>query len=243
MFYDKEEDDNEVESNEQVFKIIIIGDSGVGKTCLAHRFATGKFPERTEATIGVDFWERKLDLNGSKIRLQIWDTAGQERFRKSMVVHYYRNVSAVIFMYDITREGSFKALTTWLQEYEHFGFSDEGDQIPKLMIGNKCDLIHERVVSSNQARKFADVHNMPVWEISTKNDEELETIESIFLTLSHKLVRSRSFMDRPTYLANMDSYNDSITSKSGKSHKARHSQKRIKLKAGQHPDKKCCESS
>ena len=69
MFYDKEEDDNEVESNEQVFKIIIIGDSGVGKTCLAHRFATGKFPERTEATIGVDFWERKLDLNGSKIRV------------------------------------------------------------------------------------------------------------------------------------------------------------------------------
>lgn len=69
MFYDKEDDDSESEATEQVFKIIIIGDSGVGKTCLAHRFSTGKFPERTEATIGVDFWERKLDLNGAKIRV------------------------------------------------------------------------------------------------------------------------------------------------------------------------------
>lgn len=244
MFYDKEDDDSDSEGNEQVFKVIIIGDTGVGKTCLAHRFATGKFPERTEATIGVDFWERKLNLNGTKIRLQIWDTAGQERFRKSMVVHYYRNVSAVIFMYDITREGSFKALTTWLQEYDHFGLSDEGE-VPKLMIGNKCDLIHERIVSSNQARKFADLHNMPMWEISTKNDEELETIESIFLTLSHKLVRSKSsFMGRAPHYASVDnSYTDSTSSNSSRSRKGRTSQKRIKLKSGKAPKKKCCESS
>lgn len=71
MFYDKEEDDGEREATEQVFKIIIIGDSGVGKTCLAHRFATGKFPEQTEATIGVDFWERRLNLNGTKIRVSL----------------------------------------------------------------------------------------------------------------------------------------------------------------------------
>lgn len=70
MFYDKEDEGSESEGSEQVFKIIIIGESGVGKTCLAHRFATGKFPERTEATIGVDFWERKLNLDGSKIRVR-----------------------------------------------------------------------------------------------------------------------------------------------------------------------------
>lgn len=72
MFYDKEEDDGEREATEQVFKIIIIGDSGVGKTCLAHRFATGKFPEQTEATIGVDFCERRLNLNGTKIRVSLY---------------------------------------------------------------------------------------------------------------------------------------------------------------------------
>lgn len=69
MFYDTVDEESEREVTEQVFKIIIIGDSGVGKTCLAHRFATGKFPERTEATIGVDFWERKLQLNGTNIRV------------------------------------------------------------------------------------------------------------------------------------------------------------------------------
>lgn len=72
MFYDKEEDDGEREATEQVFKIIIIGDSGVGKTCLAQRFATGKFPEQTEATIGVDFWERRLNLNGAQIRVSLY---------------------------------------------------------------------------------------------------------------------------------------------------------------------------
>lgn len=243
MFYDKVDEDGERETPEQVFKIIIIGDSGVGKTCLAHRFATGKFPERTEATIGVDFWERKLQLNGANIRLQIWDTAGQERFRKSMVVHYYRNVSAVIFMYDITREGSFKALATWLDEYDHYGLSDGDIEVPKLMIGNKCDLVHERIVSSNQARKFADLHSMPMWEISTKNDEELETIESIFLTLSHKLVRSKSFMDRLPRYTSLESSVESTNSRT-KSGKFRNSQKKIKLKNETGQQKKnCCESS
>lgn len=73
MFYDKVDEEGERETPEQVFKIIIIGDSGVGKTCLAHRFATGKFPERTEATIGVDFWERRLELNGAHIRVSLFD--------------------------------------------------------------------------------------------------------------------------------------------------------------------------
>ena len=71
MFYDQADDENEVNDSEQVFKIIIIGDSGVGKTCLAHRFATGKFPDRTEATIGVDFWERKLELHGGKLKVNL----------------------------------------------------------------------------------------------------------------------------------------------------------------------------
>lgn len=163
-----------------------------------------------------------------------------------MVVHYYRNVSAVIFMYDITREGSFRALETWLQEYDNYGLTEidgEGCSVPKLMIGNKCDLIHERTINSNEARKFADLHNMPMWEISTKNDEELETIESIFLTLAHKLVKSKTFMDRPLRYTSEDSKSESTRSKT-KSGRFRNSQKRIKLKnqPGEHK-KNCCESS
>ena len=161
-----------------------------------------------------------------------------------MVVHYYRNVSAVIFMYDITRESSFKSLATWLDEYDHYGLTDcDGVEVPKLMIGNKCDLIHERIVSSNQARKFADLHSMPMWEISTKNDEELETIESIFITLSLKLVRSKCFMDRLPRYTSLESSVESTKSRT-KSGKFRNSQKKIKLKNETgHQKKNCCKSS
>lgn len=85
------------------YKVIVIGDSGVGKTCLTFRFCSGHFPGATEATIGVDFREKLVKLESEEIRLQLWDTAGQERFRRSMVSHYYRNVHAVAFVYDVTR--------------------------------------------------------------------------------------------------------------------------------------------
>ena len=80
----------------RIFKIIVIGDSNVGKTCLSFRFCGGKFLQRSEATIGVDFREKTIQIDDETIKLQIWDTAGQERFRKSMISHYYRNVHAVL---------------------------------------------------------------------------------------------------------------------------------------------------
>lgn len=87
----------------RIFKIIVVGDSNVGKTCLTYRFCEESFPGSCEATIGVDFREKRVEIDSELIRLQIWDTAGQERFRKSMVTHYYRNAAAVIFVYDVTR--------------------------------------------------------------------------------------------------------------------------------------------
>ena len=104
------------EQKKKTFKIIVIGDTGVGKTCLTYRFCSGKFPSTpTDATIGVDFREKLITLdNNEQVRLQLWDTAGQERFRRSMVAHYYRNVSAVVFVYDVTRKSTFDALTNWI---------------------------------------------------------------------------------------------------------------------------------
>uniref|UniRef100_A0A914XEX5 Uncharacterized protein n=1 Tax=Plectus sambesii TaxID=2011161 RepID=A0A914XEX5_9BILA len=87
---------NKTFRTKRVFKVIIIGDAGVGKTCLSFRFCNGRFPVHTEATIGVDFRERSLVIDGELIRVQLWDTAGQERYRQSMVAHYYRNVNAVV---------------------------------------------------------------------------------------------------------------------------------------------------
>ncbi|XP_031549303.1 putative Ras-related protein Rab-33 [Actinia tenebrosa] len=241
-FYDREDEvlDNEESKppiTEKTFKIIIIGDSNVGKTCLAHRFCTGRFPNRTETTIGVDFWEKQIQIGSDTVKMQLWDTAGQERFRKSMVSHYYRNVSAVVFMYDITRKSSFEGMSNWLYEYGQFS---EAPDVPRILIGNKCDLGNLRTVNSNEARKFADSYNMPLWEISTKNNEELETIDSIFLTLAHKLVKDKPIMKRGEGLAEIISADGGKTSKR---HSSKKRSKRIKLQGKEKQDKKkCCES-
>ncbi|XP_068258645.1 ras-related protein Rab-33B isoform X4 [Nyctibius grandis] len=121
----------------RIFKIIVIGDSNVGKTCLTYRFCAGRFPQRTEATIGVDFRERAVTIDGERIKIQLWDTAGQERFRKSMVQHYYRNVHAVVFVYDMTNIASFHSLPSWIEECKQHLLAND---IPRILVGNKCDL-------------------------------------------------------------------------------------------------------
>lgn len=154
----------------RTFKVLVIGDSGVGKTCLTHRLCAGEFPGRVEATIGVDFRERLLDIDGEKIKLQLWDTAGQERFRKSMVQHYYRNVHAVLFIYDVTCPASFSGLTSWVEECRQ---NSLGQEIPRFLVGNKSDLRDPRrtdsQVSQERAMSFAKAHGMMCFETSAKN--------------------------------------------------------------------------
>jgi len=179
------------EKQKRIFKIIVIGDSNVGKTCLTFRFCGGKFPAKTEATIGVDFRERTVDVDGEQIKLQLWDTAGQERFRKSMVQHYYRNVHAVVFVYDVTRTSSFESLPHWVEECNRHNLTMA---IPRIMVGNKCDCRERVAVSTNMAQRFADLHNMPLFETSAKDDSESDHVEAIFLTLAHKLKNAKPMM-------------------------------------------------
>ncbi|XP_015243677.1 PREDICTED: ras-related protein Rab-33B-like [Cyprinodon variegatus] len=154
----------------RTFKVLVIGDSGVGKTCLTHRLCAGEFPRRTEATIGVDFRERALEIDGEKIKLQLWDTAGQERFRKSLVQHYYRNVHAVLFVYDVTCPASFNGLGAWVEECRQ---NSLGHEIPRFLIGNKSDLRNASStscqVSQELAMNFAKTHAMVFFETSAKN--------------------------------------------------------------------------
>ncbi|PAA56744.1 hypothetical protein BOX15_Mlig015279g1 [Macrostomum lignano] len=181
----------EKNKSKKIYKIIVIGDSNVGKTCLTYRFCEGKFPTRTEATIGVDFREKTLNIGCQEIKLQLWDTAGQERFRQSMLPHYYRNVHAVVFVYDVTKLTSFNNLGGWLRECDQHYLPPE---VPRLLIGNKCD--ETARVSTQAAQRFADQHSMPVFETSAKDDSRSDHVESIFLTLAHKLVTSRPLMTR-----------------------------------------------
>lgn len=190
---EKEEPESSItyEKQKRIFKIIVIGDSDVGKTCLTFRFSGGKFPAKTEATIGVDFRERAIDVDGEEIKLQLWDTAGQERFRKSMVQHYYRNVHAVVFVYDVTKVSSFESLPHWVEECNSHNLTMA---IPRLLVGNKCDCRDRVAVSTNMAQRFADLHNMPLFETSAKDDSEADHVEAIFMTLAHKLKNCKPLM-------------------------------------------------
>ncbi|KAM9851385.1 ras-related protein Rab-33B [Aulostomus maculatus] len=168
----------------RVFKIIVIGDSNVGKTCLTYRFCGGTFLKNPEATIGVDFRERTLELDGETVKLQIWDTAGQERFRKSMVEHYYRSAHAVIFVYDVTSLVSFESIPEWIDESNRHSV---GPQVPRIMVGNKCDLRDQREVPTSAAQCLADSYNFPLFETSAKDPTEKEHVDAIFLTLAYRL--------------------------------------------------------
>ncbi|XP_021572607.1 ras-related protein Rab-30 isoform X2 [Carlito syrichta] len=108
-----------MEDYDFLFKIVLIGNAGVGKTCLVRRFTQGLFPPGQGATIGVDFMIKTVEINGEKVKLQIWDTAGQERFR-SITQSYYRSANALILTYDITCEESFRCLPEWLREIEQY---------------------------------------------------------------------------------------------------------------------------
>lgn len=177
----------------RIFKIIVIGDSNVGKTCLTFRFTGGNFPEKTEATIGVDFREKAVEIEGETIKVQVWDTAGQERFRKSMVEHYYRNVHAVVFVYDVTKMASFRNLQTWIEECNGHRVSAS---VPRVLVGNKCDLVEQIQVPSNMALKFADAHNMLLFETSAKDPKESQHVDSIFMSLACRLKTQKSLLYR-----------------------------------------------
>jgi len=179
----------------RTFKVVVIGDMSVGKTCLLCRLCGGRFPEHTETTIGVDFLERSLEVEGETVKLQLWDTAGQERFRHSMVPHYYRNVDAVVFVFDVTRRTSFDNIPRWIDELH--SYSGRSKTIPQIIIGNKCDLHADRQVRTSEIKGLASHHGLPYWETSAKSDLERDTVEVIFKNIAESLQLKTPLMGFP----------------------------------------------
>ncbi|XP_060766886.1 ras-related protein Rab-43 isoform X1 [Neoarius graeffei] len=136
------------DSYDFVFKIVLVGDVGVGKTCVVQRFKKGTFIERQGNTIGVDFTMKTMEIQGKRIK--IWDTAGQERFR-TITQSYYRSTNGAIITYDITKKASFMAVPKWMEDVKKYG----GSNIATLLVGNKSDLTEEREVSFEEARALA----------------------------------------------------------------------------------------
>jgi len=152
-----------------LFKLLLIGDSGVGKSCLLLRFADDTYTESYISTIGVDFKIRTIELNGKTIKLQIWDTAGQERFR-TITSSYYRGAHGIIVVYDVTDQVSFNNVKQWLQEIDRYAC----ENVNKLLVGNKSDLVTKKVVDFNTAKEFADGLGIPFLETSAKNATNVE---------------------------------------------------------------------
>ncbi|XP_032316078.1 ras-related protein Rab-26 isoform X1 [Camelus ferus] len=135
------------------FKVMLVGDSGVGKTCLLVRFKDGAFLAGTFiSTVGIDFRNKVLNVDGTKVKLQIWDTAGQERFR-SVTHAYYRDAHALLLLYDVTNKASFDSIQAWLAEIQEYAQHD----VVLMLLGNKVDSAQERVVKREDGEKLAKV--------------------------------------------------------------------------------------
>ncbi|CAD8080853.1 unnamed protein product [Paramecium sonneborni] len=162
-----------------LFKILLIGNSAVGKSSLLLRFADNVFNESFLPTIGVDFKIRTFDLNGKTVKLQIWDTAGQERF-KTITNSYYKGAHGIILVYDVTDKQSFKDVENWLAEVEKYA----NENVVRVLVGNKVDLESKREVTFEEGKELADSLNIRFIETSAKNSSN---VEKAFITLANEI--------------------------------------------------------
>ncbi|KAJ8605746.1 hypothetical protein CTAYLR_008475 [Chrysophaeum taylorii] len=146
-------------------KLLMIGDSAVGKTSLLLRYANDTFSSTFITTIGIDFKIKTIDLDGKRVKLQIWDTAGQEQFR-TITRSYFRGAQGIVLVYDITDRGTFNSVRSWMAQ-----INDHADaQVNRVLIGNKADFETARQVSTEEGQRLADEYGVKFFETSAKND-------------------------------------------------------------------------
>ena len=150
---------------DMLFKVLLVGNTSVGKSSLFLRFVDKIWNDAFVPTIGVDFKIKTLNIDNKNVKLQIWDTAGQERFR-TIISSYYRGAHGILLIFDVTETESFESLKNWLIEIE----KNTNKNVIKLLIGNKCDLEDKRVISYETGKDFAEQYNMKYIETSAKTD-------------------------------------------------------------------------
>ncbi|KAL8188808.1 hypothetical protein R6Q57_029563 [Mikania cordata] len=169
------------EEYDYLFKVVLIGDSGVGKSNLLSRFTRNEFCLESKSTIGVEFATRTLQVEGRTIKAQIWDTAGQERYR-AITSAYYRGALGALLVYDVTKPTTFENISRWLKELR-----DHADaNIVIMLIGNKTDLKHLRAVAVEDAQSFAEREGLSFIETSAL---EAVNVEKSFQTILGEIYR------------------------------------------------------
>jgi len=159
-----------------LIKLLLIGDSGVGKSCLLLRFSDDSFTPSFITTIGIDFKIRTIELDGKRIKLQIWDTAGQERFR-TITTAYYRGAMGILLVYDVTDEKSFGNIRNWIRNIEQHAT----ESVNKMLIGNKCDMVDKKVIDTARGKALAEEYSIKFLETSAKTGAG---VEDAFITLA-----------------------------------------------------------
>ncbi|XP_063699961.1 ras-related protein Rab-43 [Culicoides brevitarsis] len=164
-----------------LFKVVLIGDCGTGKTCIVQRFKNGNWIEKHNNTIGVDFSIKTIAVDGKRVKLQIWDTAGQERFR-TITQSYYRSANGVIIVYDITKRQSYVNLQRWIDEVRRYTASN----VILALVGNKCDLEAERQVDPAEVTSMCELIPEIMFSIETSAKDNTN-IENVFQNLAKEL--------------------------------------------------------
>jgi small GTP-binding protein len=177
----------EEEDSCRLYKILLLGDSSVGKSCLLLRYCDDSFQDIHLATIGLDFRLKTINLeNNKKIKAQIWDTAGQDRFR-AITKNYYRGANGILLIFDITDRSSFEHIRNWIEQIKE----EAPEQIIIYLVGNKIDNENNRVVTNEEAKKLAEEFKLKYFETSAKNSINVDTtfldlikeIDSLYSTL------------------------------------------------------------
>ena len=163
-------------SAKYIIKILTLGEHAVGKSCVIIRYVDDKFNEKTKATIAIDFKTKFIQKGNEIIKLSIFDTAGEEQY-KYLIKNYYRGTDGVLLIFDITDRNSFQKLNFWLDDLKNK--SDDLDNIFICLVGNKTDLNEKRVVSYEEANKFAEENNIPYIEVSAKTGDNINKLFSI----------------------------------------------------------------
>ncbi|CAF0749268.1 unnamed protein product [Didymodactylos carnosus] len=225
-----------------IFKLVLTGDSSVGKSNLLLRFTRNEFRLDTQSTIGVEFAYKQLNIDGRKIKTQVWDTAGQERF-KTVIPQFYRGSEGALCVFDLTKPDSFDHIVSWIEEVQRH----TSTEIPMILVGNKSDLVEQRKISKDQAMMLAKQQNMSYMETSAMNSTNVEQAFTTLVTaIYYRKVPKSSTEDHTrtatTAIATIDSSNnnssknnDTLPDTSGVTIKVEHS-----VKSQQAKKSGCC---